>query len=372
MAHEEEATRERLIATLGYQPRHIMEGMIKIQEAAVPSSVERESNSSASLGNLDDLPLELLHSIFAVLDFQTLSHISRTCSRGVEVVESMPQYRDLRRHTPRAMAALGLTRLIRHHSAAALHAALLSAHCASCGEYGPFLFLPTCERCCFECLGKNQSLWVIPTYVAKKCFGLTTSLVKRLPIMRSVPGKYYVRLASISRQRQVQLVSVRSAKELAVKQRSEEQMAQELQARCTAGLSLHEFYTLRWLQAAPLQPPGPELATRLFEANEPNDKYCGMASIVFPSLLTGNRIETGLWCRGCEKMFREWSPHKLYPADVSRLVRRTSDITEIHVLYTRQHLARSRIAFLDHITHCSGARELVPELAKRLRQVTDP
>lgn len=188
----QKTTHETLLSLLAHQPRHIVRGMIKITEPAKPLSNWRTLPSSP-LGALDTLPLELLHTIFAMLDFRTLSHITRTCLRGIQVVRSLPEYRDLMRHAPEALAALGKTRLIFHHLATTIHATLLSADCISCGSYGAFLFLPTCERCCYHCLWRNQSLWVVPITTAKKCFGLSTSGAKTLPIMRSLPGKYHVR-----------------------------------------------------------------------------------------------------------------------------------------------------------------------------------
>jgi len=56
---------------------------------------QRSPNSTIHLGTLNVLPLELLHSIFEMLDLQTLSSITRTCLRGTAIFESLPVYRDL-------------------------------------------------------------------------------------------------------------------------------------------------------------------------------------------------------------------------------------------------------------------------------------
>ena len=94
-------------STISHPQRHN-----EIPQAAVPSSLTSKSELSF-LGKLDALPLELLHAIFLMLDFRTLSRLSRTCLRGVAVIESLPQYRDLTTHAPRAVGALGATRIIR-------------------------------------------------------------------------------------------------------------------------------------------------------------------------------------------------------------------------------------------------------------------
>lgn len=101
-----------------HQPPPITDGMITAEEASTPSSLERTSTSS-SLGRLDTLPLNLLHSIFSTLDFQTLFSISKTCQRGTALVEALPFRDRWTQHVPKASRALGQTRKIRHHSSAA-------------------------------------------------------------------------------------------------------------------------------------------------------------------------------------------------------------------------------------------------------------
>jgi len=356
------AQQERLITLLAQQTRHIMNGMSRVGKTVAPSDIKRRPQGpqgSASLSRLDSLPLELLHLIFAMLDFQTLSRITKTCLRGNEVISSLPEYRDVIQYAPRSLVALGQTRLIRYHSAANVHVTLLSARCMSCGEYGAFCFLPTFERCCFNCLWRTQSLCIVPIAQAVKCFDLPTLMVRQLPIMRSLPGKYCVRY-NISRERPVRIVSIRAVKELAVKEhKCGDHLAPELEAKRDIGGSMKYYYKFRWLQAAPLQPPGPGLAHRPSEANKPEYQYCGMASIPFPSLSTGHRVEYGIWCRGCEETCRSWSPNKPFREEVFRFYPPGADIKT--GLYKMQQVARSESAFFTHIAHCPGAQQLLQD-----------
>jgi hypothetical protein len=163
--------------------------MISIFKPARLLEIQRNDDTS-SAGSLDSLPLELLHSICASLDFQSLSRLSRTSLRGKAIVESLPAYRDLMKYAPYTLNALGKTGLISVHSPTMLHAALHSENCVSCGEYGAFLFLPTCERVCYECLQRNASFWVVSTRQARKYFNLTERQLKSEPYMRNIPGYY--------------------------------------------------------------------------------------------------------------------------------------------------------------------------------------
>jgi hypothetical protein len=340
---------------LSYRPDYILNGMISIPEPAKPSAIKRDPSSS-SIGLLDILPVELLQYTLHMLDFRSLSRLSRVSLQGNEVVRSLPAYRNLMEHAPHALVALGHTRLISLHSANVLYGILLLEQCVSCGDYGAFLFLPTCERCCYECLHSNQSLWVIPPSLARKCFGLTLSQSKRLPIMRSIPGVYFVG-HRISRRWQLQLTSVKAAKELGIMiHGSTENMAETLAARRSGGITEKESYTFRWLQAAPLQPPHQDLSRLPTEGNVPNDDYCGMASIPFPSLLQNNTLQNGLWCRGCDRTFERYRFRKLAPNVVSDLVSPGCDAFRIFLGMHRR--ARSNAGFLEHITHCYGAYEL--------------
>lgn len=266
-------------------------------------------------------------------------------------------------HAPQALATLGKTRSIRYHSAATIYATLLSADCISCGNYGAFLFLPTCERCCYHCLWRNQSLWVVPMATAKKCFGFSAAGAKTLSLMRSVPGKYHVR-HTVARQRPVGLVCVGAAKKLAMAEnRTEECMRQDLEHKRSAGLSDKEYHLLRFLQKAQTIPPGRDLFLQPTESNVPNDMFCGMASLPFPFLGPGNHVEQGLWRLGCELFWRRWSPNDLTPRHLSHLVPpgcRAADI-----VYNMQDVARSKTEFLVHINGCPGATDLLQEARQR-------
>jgi hypothetical protein len=330
-------------------------GMI-ITEPATQSSNWRKSTSS--LGRLDDLPLELLHGTLALLDFRALSHISRTCIRGIEVVSSLPEYRDLMLHAPEALAALGKTRLIRYQPAANIHLALLSADCTSCGRYGAFLFLPTCERCCYHCLWKNQSLWVISMSMAKQCFGFSAAGAKTLPVMRAIAGNYNVK-HTISRRRPIQLVCVGAAKKLAIAENTLLSTRQAQRHQYSTPRSQTKLSMLRFWQGARLAPPGPQLFMKPTVNFEPNDMYCGMASLQFPYLVPGNPVEHGLLCRGCMLFRLWWVRGDPTPAHLSHLAlqgRRADDLVDEY-----QEVARSRAELLAHVKDCPGVQRMLQE-----------
>lgn len=189
--------------------------MITISKPTKSAAIHVPRKSS-TLGVIDDLPLELLQMVLSMLDLQSFSRLSQVCSRAYGVAQSLPPYRDLIKYAPDVVAALAQTRLDRYHTVAMFHAALLSEQCVSCGHYGAFLFLPTCERCCHKCLCRNQSIWVIPPSLAAKCFNLDAAQLKEVPHLLSVPGFYSFRGRTL-RKRRVNLVGVKTAKAVALK-----------------------------------------------------------------------------------------------------------------------------------------------------------
>ncbi|KAK4502975.1 hypothetical protein PRZ48_006402 [Zasmidium cellare] len=363
--------RDDLLSRLAHQPQYIMTGMIKISNPATPSTITRSPHTSADLGRLDKLPLELLHFAFSMLDLKTLSSISRTCLRGLAVVESIPEYRDLIRHAPSMMTALGSTGLIQHHSAHTLHTGLTASQCASCGDFGPFLFLPTCERCCYECLCREQRFRVITTACAGDCFELSAASLKKLPTMHNLRGRYSVPFERDLEQR-FRLVSARAVKKLALDEgKSMKVLAENMGKRRHEGFDRltkwRHIDTLKWLQAAPIESREVNTQTTSPATRVPVDDFGGLASIPFPSLKSTTCAESGLWCLGCEETYRDWDPDESGDNDAARLVAMGSNVYgDVH--YTTQ-VARSEKGFLEHVAHCAGAKEIVPDLEEKLRQM---
>lgn len=254
----------------------------------------------------DSLPIEVLHLILEDVDFLSLSRFSRTSRRGCELVASLPAYQELHRHAPKALAALGRMTILQLHSSKTLRSSLYSDRCVCCGNFGAFLFLVTCERCCFECQYTKQALWVMPRAEAAKCFDIPAKELKMLPAARSVPGRYFVRLI-IKRSKPQYLVSVRAAKKLALKLHggTEASLATHLQQSRPAPRLSRTKGLFAHLQRAQLtfEDHDPRLLHVL--PNTSNDYSNGMATILFPVLRRpGNVVDHGSWCRGCNWLWR--------------------------------------------------------------------
>lgn len=347
-----------------YIPRRMKTGMVDIRDEDVPQPLPPRVRSWASpvrgAGSFDALPVEVLHLMFEHLDFLSLSRLSRVSRRGQELVASLPAYQDLLRHAPRTLVALRAMTILHLHSAKTLRRSLYSDSCVCCGNFGAFLFLIACERCCFECLSNKQAVWAMPRAAAAQCFGIPAKDLKALPAARSVPGTYYVKY-TIGRSRPQLLVSVRAAKELALTLHggTEASLAAHLQSRPPSTRPSRDQYWFAHLQRAQLtfEKHDPRLVFDLPDST--NDSCNGMASILFPVLRRpGNVEDHGSWCRGCAWVFREYHtladdvsaslvppPHHPSTYCYGMALREWSDegfMTHARSCYGLQHLAKSR------------------------------
>ena len=205
---------EVLIKRFSWRSNHIMASMIRVQGSIRPI-VLSEDPESISIGALDTMSTELLCMIFNLLDIQSLSRFARVCRRGKRAVEFLPAYRDLTKHASTALIALNQTKLITAHPIAFVYTACLSESCIACKNYGPFLFLPTCERCCSNCLREDHSLWVISSDLARICFGVFPQDLCQIPAVWTLLGAYGVDPTAI-REKPAKLFSLKMVKNLGI------------------------------------------------------------------------------------------------------------------------------------------------------------
>ncbi|OAL43796.1 hypothetical protein IQ07DRAFT_288234 [Pyrenochaeta sp. DS3sAY3a] len=352
-------TDDELIRRLSHRDRHILmsESMINIPaRLANLNPVHLRNYSPSNLGNLNVLPVELLHIILHQLDFLSLFRLARVSHHGREMVHSLPAFRDLMTYAYPALVAFGMTELLHWHSCSTLRSALSSDSCVSCGLYGPFLFLPTCERCCYWCLSENQSLWLIPVSKAKTIFRLSAKDLKGVPTLHTLPGVYWVRRLN-RRQKRFRLLSVKIVKKIAISIHGTEAAVEQL--RYEKPCSRKDELLGRWMRKACLGPLIENPSKQPSRANKPNDMFCGMGSIRFPVLRPGNVVEEGYWCGGCRQILER---HKNSPGllrSVEHLI--PEGVNPSRVLEGMAREARSRAQFLEHIKTCAGVERLVTQ-----------
>ncbi|KAF7113698.1 hypothetical protein CNMCM5793_003054 [Aspergillus hiratsukae] len=165
---------------------HFLPNPIKTKSAgklykAPPSKASKTHRRSKAL--ITRLPLEILHLILLNLDLTSMGMLRRVDTTSRHLVESLPAYCLLRKHAPNTLRLMDATRCSSHFPIQWIFTEFCHPWCRTCGEFGPYLYLPTVSRSCYKCN------WLRPEYqlapVADVClhFGLTPKDVKSLPII---------------------------------------------------------------------------------------------------------------------------------------------------------------------------------------------
>lgn len=148
------------------------------------------SEPQCDLGVLDKLPLELQQAVFAQVDLRTLFDFRRVNRRALQIVDSIPEYRNVIKHAPNALRAVLSIGTGSYTTCLDLWATLTTSACTDCGDFGGFIYLPTCQRICFLCNFDKKKYFPLTPHEVGRRFGITLAAANDLPKMRSVPGEY--------------------------------------------------------------------------------------------------------------------------------------------------------------------------------------
>jgi hypothetical protein len=204
-------------------------------------------------------------------------------------VKSSFHYKLILLKAPQAVAALEKTGIASHFSVDDLFHALSTPSCHVCGQFGTYLWIPECVRCCLACMSKPELL-PMTERDARAAFGLTKSGLERVPIMATLPGTYTSFQRPYSRTRY--LLSQERARQAAVDIHGGEEELAEYVNNGTSNAKI--AYDQR-------------VAKRGGAVNDPT-RF--MSVVPLPYLDSGLRVtRTGLACQGCHYRTRGKNRH---------------------------------------------------------------
>ncbi|EEP78298.1 predicted protein [Uncinocarpus reesii 1704] len=257
----------------------------------------RHANPVHDLGQLEQLPLELLNMVLLGLDLRSLMDFRRVNQRAMEVVGSIPQYATILMHAKNALRGIISIGSARWISCLDIYQELRRAEC-DCGDFGGYLYLFTCRRVCFLCFTSESAYLPIGRGHAMRKFGLQGAQVAALPAMKSVPGFYSGRLLKCRTRHN--LVDYESARQAGIKLHGS---VAEMERHCSEmELQRREQYLQRKSEfksgggRAPRRPP----LVEPFDGRQSNPRRY-MAIVPAPYITTGKVIEWGFHCEGCRK-----------------------------------------------------------------------
>lgn len=314
-----------IIARFSWRPDFIVNCGITVREL-ISRVTPKVYLTRSSIGALDNLPAEILLQILNYSDARSLSRLRCVSRAGQHATESLRAFREVVALAPQVLIALSKTGIIQFHSIASIYATLFTQTCVYCSNYPPYLFLPTCERCCYRCLQQDRRLLLISSNQARQYLNISQSDLKRIPIMLSLPGKYYVG-TYITRARRIRLVSWGQAIEL----------GQSLQGTT-------ELNSLTY--KCPIFPP---------------EQFRGMGSVFVPTLRLNQTPEFGLWCFGCR--YNDFVPDYEARSGIQSSPSTFSPYRDRYLhnssRLTLERQGRSAAEFIKHGRTCSGVRKML-------------
>ncbi|CAH0044094.1 unnamed protein product [Clonostachys solani] len=149
--------------------------------------------ATAPLGALRHLPNEVLAEICSYLDVLSSFKLRQVSREARQVVSASPAYRDLSKHCLESLRGALRMEIADWLPVADLHRVLCTSECSRCGCFGPLLFLPMIERCCYRCLVTEPEFRQVSLSALSEATKVSTSRLRELvPVLHTIPGKYHL------------------------------------------------------------------------------------------------------------------------------------------------------------------------------------
>lgn len=291
----------------------------------------------SDLGDLDMLPIEMLNVVLQYSDLHTLSLLSLINRKAKAIVEGFIPYKLIKTHAPHVLVVLTSTEVASHFTAVQVADALCSSSCAICGNFGLFLWVPDCVRCCFPCMRCSPKLMPMTKRDAKAAFGLSEKALSKVPIIHSLPGNYYsYHHLSGEYKRRRWLLSQVTAHKIAVEVHGGEE-----------GLTSYINSTTSRAKAAYDQRVAMENGSSFvyLDAKTRDNVSRSMVTTYLPYFDTKSRsvTKTALFCQGCQVAFSNVSDE-------------VDDTMDVDFLLDMRDRTYTEDILLDHFKTCTKAQ----------------
>lgn len=317
---------DAIIDACAYHRREFDRVLIRTNERKIDAPFllsTPDSVSSSGLGILSRLPEELTLMILRELDILSYLRFRRVNNRARSITTASREYKTVVKHGLQGLKPLLKAELGQVFTIAHFYQTLVSNQCEFCGKFATFLYLITCQRCCFTCLQISVDLHVLPIPVPKvfaKAVHSSSKEIEKMcgPKLRVVYGKYSLQpWPSVKRPRYLV-----QAKPVVEKLRS-----LDSSRRIPKSVLSH-------------QPQGQS-------HDEIRHDFCYryMAAAAFPWYdLSNDRVEPGVNCKGCQFRVEEYE--------------RTNRLQDPPWGFNDRDRVYSREEFLCHFGSCAHAQEV--------------
>lgn len=240
-----------------------------------------------ALGALEDLPLELLQEVLHNLDLQSLTDFRSVSKRARHLVSCIPRYHTIIRHVPDALRFMLSTKTAFHWTLSQLYEALTSRKCFSCGNFGGFLSVLNCRRCCFRCITYSKELFPLTAHGVQTQYMLDKATLAALPVAVSLPGRYGLHQKLSSKRNR--LILEASARQAAITSHGSE----------TTMMKAARKKQAVWRKRMPTPIPQSTVPAEGYHTTSNAAVRC-QAVIRFPTLeVSAGNLEWGIACQCC-------------------------------------------------------------------------
>ncbi|CAJ2499797.1 Uu.00g026500.m01.CDS01 [Anthostomella pinea] len=174
---------------------HIITASAKLDDDSVPAA----PSSRPFLGDLGQLPTEILIHIVSLLDVCSLVDFRHINQHYLEFVDSLPDFQTVKAF-PKLLSAI-LRLQCRYPGLDALMACIHDPLCSNCKHHGDYLYLLTAERLCYFCFRETPAY--VPMVIGPESLQGNIASAVILPGIYGMHGQ--------GRVRQPQLVADRRA-----------------------------------------------------------------------------------------------------------------------------------------------------------------
>lgn len=133
------------------------------------------------LGRLSTLPVEVLCMVIDNLDLESFRSLSITNHNAARISKIHRQYRFLAAHYPLVLRTLYATGAPHHIGILELYNALKKKCCFLCNNPAAYIYLPTCQRICPQCMIIAPEALPVPIEIAEHKYLLPRSVLLELP-----------------------------------------------------------------------------------------------------------------------------------------------------------------------------------------------
>lgn len=252
------------------------------------------------LGNLEQLPYELIADTLAQLDLQTLCDFRRVNRRAMQAVDGMPQFKQIAKHNKTTLQAMLSTGTASRLSCIDILRTLETRDCESCGDFAGYIYLLSCSRVCFLCFTRDPRYLPLGAVQVWRRFGLENSKLSNLPQMNSLPGRYSP-AEKLCRNR-LTLYDYDSAQQAGITLHGSQAAMDKFTADdLSRKMDDYQRRNTEYLKGASrTKPRKPAGATEAFDMLETN-AYRFMAVVCAPWIRPKEGLAVqGFHCRGCE------------------------------------------------------------------------